>query len=370
MSEAESRHNVKFDKPTATLSRSLAWKLKVSQSRFIEESVCWLANYLRKSPASTNDIRGLAKFVESDTSTLTVRLSSRGESELGFLTKSVGCSANGVMRAAVKVCANFVEHQKVDALQEQILESNLQRYLSDLRRAGFRIIDVSYPLIDDVRAEDVFYLLCREPFALVKGSTLLSIIAMPVGNEVSLWKTDDNGTRRIDLMLTDVIGDSTDFSHLNDSHMVEKLREKLQAMGKLHGWNIIPQYGPRQRRLTQRGVKMVPVSPNVMSYLYGDMREVIFNLGAYTLNAIRTAATNVGGTVRNQPTFGLISDPIENPNVTDQPHNPAAVLICLDPNRRILLGKMTKDDQHAFAEGGALVRGIVEVLDRFTAPHK
>ena len=65
-----------------------------------------------------------------------------------------------------------------------------------------------------------------------------SIIAMPVGNEVSLWKTEDNGTRRIDLMLTDVIGDSTDFSHLNDSRMVEKLREKVQAMVGISYLNI------------------------------------------------------------------------------------------------------------------------------------
>jgi len=274
------------------------------------------------------------------------------------------------MRAAIKVCANFVGSQKVDVLQEQILERNLQRYLSDLRRAGFRTIDISYPLIDDVRAEGIFYLLCREPFALAKGSTLLTIIAMPVGNEVALWKTDEGGTRRIDLLLNDVIGDSAEFSRLSDSTIVAELREKWQAMGKLRGWNILPQYGPRQRRLIQEGVKFVPFSPNVKSYLYGDMREVVFNLGAYTLNAIRVAATNLGDTIRNQPTFGLISDPIENPNVSDQMHNPAALLICLDPNRRILLGKVTKDDQHAFAEGGALVRGIIEVLDRYIASPK
>jgi len=367
---SEWRHSVTLDKPTATLSKELAWKVRDSQSRFIEESICWLANYLRKSPDSIEEIKSLTGISDLETSTLTVRFARRGERELGFLTKCLKCSANGIIRAAIRICAHFVESPRVDLLQEQILERNLKRYLSDLRRAGFRTMDISYPLIDNMSAKGIFYLLCREPFALVKGSTRLSIIGMPVGNEVALWKTSDDGTQKIDLMLSDIVGDFTEFSHLSDSMMVARLKEGWQAMGKLRGWHINPQFGPRERRLMEKGVRFMPLPPNAMSHLFGDMREVVFNLGALTLNAIQRAGTNLGNTIRNQPTFGLISEPIETLSTTDQRRKPAALLICLDPNRRILLDKMTKDNEHAFAEGSALTREIVEVLDRHIANRR
>jgi hypothetical protein len=88
------------------------------------------------------------------------------------------------------------------------------------------------------------------------------------------------------------------------------------------------------------------------------------------LNAIQQASTNLGKTIRTQPTFGLISEPIEPASISDQPHKPAALLIALDPNRRIQLERMVKNDEHAFAEGSVLTREIVEVLDRHIAKSR
>jgi len=371
MSE-KGRHTVILDKSTALLSRNLALDVGVSQSKFIEESIRWLANYLRKSPASITEIMSLTGLSELEKSTLTVRFAQQGESELELLMNFLKCSANGAIRAAIRVCANFVESQEVDLLQEQILQRNLSRYLSDLRRAGFRVIDVSYPLIDDTRAKNSFFLLCRERFVLAKSSAVLKIVASPVGNEVALWRTDQDGTRRVDLMLVDVVGDLTEYSRLSDEKMFARLTQKWQAISNPRGWRINPQFGPRERRLAKEGVRFVPLPPdtNTRSYFSGEMREVALQLGNSTLKAIQQAGTNLGNTIRNQPTFALISDPIENPRASDQPRKPAALLICFDPNRRIQLEKMTKDSEHAFVEGGALVRDIVAVVDRYIGQRK